>query len=143
MDLIISMINMKSIRAREVISGKPTILISKGKIIEKALKKERFTINELEERLRGSNIQSLGDVDYAILETNGSLSIVPKPNKRNTTPEDFNINPEYEGIIYDLVIDGTVMNDNLRIIRERLFLACKCNKKIWNYTRAGFNCNNR
>ena len=90
MDLIISMINMKSIRAREVISGKPTILISKGKIIEKALKKERFTINELEERLRGSNIQSLGDVDYAILETNGSLSIVPKPNKRNTTPEEIN-----------------------------------------------------
>lgn len=118
MDLIISMLNMKSIRAREIISGKPTILIYRGKINENALRKERFTINELEERLRGSNVPSLGDVEYAILETNGSLSVIPKPSKRNTIPEDFNIEPEYEGIPYDLVIDGVVMNDNLRIIEK-------------------------
>ena len=107
---------MKSIRAREIISGKPTILIYRGKINEKALRKERFTINELEERLRGSNVASLGDVEYAILETSGNLSIILKPNKRNTIPEDFKIEPEYEGIPYDLVIDGAVMNDNLKII---------------------------
>lgn len=116
MDLIISMLNMKSIKAREIISGKPTILIYRGKINEKALRKERFTINELEERLRGSNIVSLGDVEYAILETNGSLSVIPKPSKRNSIPEDFGIEPEYEGIPYDLVVDGAVMNNNLKII---------------------------
>ena len=116
MDLIISMLNVKSIRAREIISGKPTILIYRGKIDEKALKKERFTVNELEERLRGNNVTSLKDVEYAILETNGSLSIIPKPNKRNTVPEDFGIEPEYEGIPYDLVIDGTIMDDNLKKI---------------------------
>ena len=109
---------MKSIRAREIISGKPTILIYRGKINEKALKKERFTINELEERLRGNNVQSLGDVEYAILETNGSLSIIPKPNKRNTIPEDFKIEPEYEGIPYDLVVDGVIMNNNLKILKK-------------------------
>ena len=118
MDLIISMLNMKSIRAREIISGKPTILIYRGKIDEKALRKERFTVNELEERLRGNNIASIGDVEYAILETNGSLSVIPKPNKRNTIPEDFNIEPEYEGIPYDLVIDGVVMYENLRVLEK-------------------------
>lgn len=118
MDLIISMLNMKSIRAREIISGKPTILIYRGKIDEKALRKERFTVNELEERLRGNNIASIGDVEYAILETNGSLSVIPKPSKRNTIPEDFNIEPEYEGIPYDLVIDGVVMHENLKVLEK-------------------------
>ncbi len=105
MHLFISMINMKSLRAREIICGKPTILIYRGKIQEDALIRERFTINELEERLRSANIASLGDVEYAILETSGQLSVIPKPSKRNTIPEDFNIEPEYEGIPYDLVID--------------------------------------
>ena len=116
MHLIISIINMKSIRAREVICGKPTILVYRGKIDEKALKKERFTINELEERLRGNNVINLGDVEYAILETSGQVTVIQKPEKRNTIPEDFNIVPEYEGIPYDLVIDGKIMDDNLKVL---------------------------
>lgn len=69
MHLLISVINLKSVKAREIICGKPRILIYRGKIDEKALIKERFTINELEERLRGNNVASVGDVEYAILET--------------------------------------------------------------------------
>lgn len=116
MHLIISIINMKSIKGREIICGKPTILIYRGKIDEKALKKERFTINELQERLRGNNIVNLGDVEYAILETSGDVTVIQKPEKRGTIPEDFNIEPEYEGIPYDLVIDGKIMNKNLQAI---------------------------
>lgn len=116
MHLIISLINIKSIRAREVICGKPRILIYRGKIDEKALRKERFTINELEERLRGNNVFNLGDVEYAILETSGEITVILKPCKRTITPEDFNIKPEYEGIPYDLVIDGKIMYKNLTII---------------------------
>ena len=116
MHLLISLINLKSLKAREIICGKPRILIYRGKIDEKALKKERFTINELQERLRKSNVMYLGDVEYAILETSGDLSVIQKPGKRNTIPEDFNITPEYEGISYDLVIDGKIMSDNLRKI---------------------------
>ena len=116
MHLLISLINLKSLKAREIICGKPRILIYRGKIDEKALKKERFTINELQERLRKSNVMYLGDVEYAILETSGDLSVIQKPEKRNTIPEDFNITPEYEGISYDLVIDGKVMVDNLKKI---------------------------
>ena len=105
MHLIISMINLKSIKARAIICGKPRILIYRGKIDEKALKKERFTLNELQERLRDKNIVNLGDVEYAILETSGQITVIEKPNKRFVIPEDFGIMPEYEGIPYDLVID--------------------------------------
>lgn len=116
MHLLISFINMKSLKAREILCGRPTILIYRGKIDEKALKKERFTINELEERLRGNNIVNLGDVEYAILETSGQVTVIQKPNKRNTTPEDFGIMPDYEGIPYDLVVDGKIMYENLKRI---------------------------
>ena len=116
MHLVISMLNMKSTKIREIICGKPSILIFRGKIDQKVLKKERFTINELEERLRGNNVVNLGDVEYAILETSGQVTVIQKPNKRTTTPEDFNIEPEYEGLPYDLVIDGKTLNENLRKI---------------------------
>lgn len=114
--LIISIINIKSIKLRRILCGKPSILIYRGKIDEKQLIKEKITINELEERLRQKDVFSLGDVEYAILETNGELSVIQKPEKRNTIPEDFNITPEYEGIPYDLVLDGTVMHENLKKI---------------------------
>ena len=113
MHLVISVINIKSITLRKFICGKPSILIYRGKIDEKVLKKERFTINELQERLRRNNIFNLGDVEYAILETSGEVTVIQKPEKRGTTPEDFQIIPEYEGIPYDLVIDGKVMYKNL------------------------------
>ena len=116
MHLIISIVNLKSIKGREIICGKPSILIYRGKIDEKILKKERFTINELQEKLRSNNIVNLGDVEYAILETSGEVTVIQKPEKRGTIPEDFNIQPDYEGIPYDLVIDGKVMNKNLKSI---------------------------
>ena len=116
MHLLISLINLKSVKAREIICGKPRILVYRGKIQEKALIKERFTINELEERLRSQNISNIGDVEYAILETSGQVTVIEKPNKRGTIPEDFGIMPEYEGIAYDLVVDGKIMNQNLKLI---------------------------
>lgn len=116
MHLIISVLNIKSIKAREIICGRPAILIYRGRIDEKVLQKERFTINELQERLRGDNIFNISDVEYAILETNGQVTVIPKPNKRNVVTEDLNINAEYEGIPYDLVIDGKIMYDNLKTL---------------------------
>ena len=118
MDLLISVANMKSIKVRQLISGKPAILIFRGKIDEKKLRKERFTINELQERLRDKNIMSLGDVEYAILETSGQINVIQKPSKRGIIPEDLSIEPEYEGISYDLVIDGKIMYDNLKLLNK-------------------------
>lgn len=114
--LVISIINLKSIWGRKVICGMPSILIYRGRIDEKLMKKEKFTINELQERLRQNNVFNIGDVEYAILETSGQLTVIQKPEKRNMIPEDFGIMPEYEGIPYDLVIDGKVMHENLKAI---------------------------
>ena len=118
MHVIISVINLKSIKLRGILCGKPTILIYRGKIDEMAMVKENFTINELQERLRVNNVTNLGDVEFAILETSGQISVVLKPEKRALKPEDFNINAKYEGISYDLVIDGKIMSDNLNKINK-------------------------
>lgn len=120
MHLLISFINLKSTKAREILCGKPRILIYRGKIDENALIKERFTINELEERLRGKDVTSLADVEYAILETNGEISVILKPNKRTVTTEDLQLQVEYEGMEYDLIIDGKIMYDNLKILGRNL-----------------------
>ena len=116
LQLIISNMNLKSLLSRRIICGKPSILIYRGKIDLKNLKKEKYTINELQERLRERNVFNLGDVEYAILETTGQITVIQKPDKRTTIPEDFNIMPEYSGIPYDLVIDGKIMLDNLKAI---------------------------
>lgn len=116
MHTLISILCMKSINLRKIMSGQPSLLIYRGKIDEKALRKERITINELQERLRGENVFNLGDVEYAILETNGEVTVILKPEKRNLIPEDLNITPEYEGIPYDLVVDGKIMEENLKQI---------------------------
>ena len=116
MHLVISVLNIKSSKIREFICVKPTVLINKGRIDENQMRKERFTLNELEEKLRSNNVMNIGDVEFAILETSGDISVIQKPNKRTTTPEDFNIMPDYEGMTYNLVIDGKILNENLKLI---------------------------
>lgn len=118
MHLLISFANLKSIKFREIICGKPSILIYRGKIDEQVLTKERFTINELQERLRGKDIFNIGDVEYAILETSGEISVILKPEKRNPVLEDLDIKPKYEGIAYDLVIDGVIQYENLKKLNK-------------------------
>lgn len=129
LQLIISIINLKSMKIRKIMCGVPSILIYRGKIDEKVLRKEKFTINELQERLRQNNVFNIGDVEYAILETSGQVTVIQKPEKRNAIPEDFGIVPEYEGIPYDLVVDGKVMDDNLKAIgRNYNWLKKEANK---------------
>ena len=103
---------------RALICGKPSILIYRGHINEDIMIKERFTINELQEKIRSMGVDSIADVEFAILETSGQISVIQKPEKRNTKPEDFGIIPEYEGIAYDLVIDGVVMKQNLQLLNK-------------------------
>lgn len=129
MHLIISVINIKSNKARELICGKPRILIYRGKIDEEALLKERFTVGELQERLRDKDVVSIGDVEYAILETSGQVTVIEKPNKRKLIPEDMGIEPEYEGIPYDLVMNGRIMSNNLKAIgKNYVWLKKQVNK---------------
>ena len=116
MHILISVLNIKSIRVREIICGKPRILINEGKIDEKALTKENFTINELQERLRVNNVNNISDVEYAILETSGQISVILKSEKRGVTTEDLKLQVAKTKISYDLVLDGKIMYDNLKKI---------------------------
>jgi len=116
MHLLISFLNLKSIKIRELVSGKPRILIYRGKIDEQALKKERITINELQERLRNNDVVNLSGVEYAVLETSGQITIILKPEKRTVTLEDLKLEAPYEGIPYDLIVDGKAMHKNLQKI---------------------------
>lgn len=111
--LVMSFLTLKSIRARALICGKPSILIENGKIREKELRREMYTLNDLLEQLRIKNVTNLGDVEFAILETNGQLSVIPKSQKRPLNPQDMNIQTSYEGLSLDVIIDGHVIKKNL------------------------------
>ena len=83
----------------------------------KDLTRQQYSsISNALKKLRSIDVINLADVEYAILETSGQVTVIQKPEKRTTTPEDFNIVPEYEGIPYDLVVDGKIMNQNLQLI---------------------------
>lgn len=109
----LSYMSLKSIRARAIICGRPSIIIQNGRINESVLRKEMYTLNDLLEHLRIKNIPSISDVEFAILETNGELSVIPKSQKRPITPEDMNLPTGYEGLPLDLIIDGNINQDNL------------------------------
>jgi uncharacterized membrane protein YcaP (DUF421 family) len=112
--LTLSFIGIKSTKARAIICGRPSILVEDGKIKEDQLRKEMYTLNDLLEQLRIKNIPNIADVEFAILETNGQLSIIPKSQKRPVSPQDLNIPTQYEGLPLDLVIDGNINYENLK-----------------------------
>lgn len=116
-EVILSYISLKSVKARELICGMPAVLIEGGKIMEKELERTRFNINDLLEELRSKNFPDISDVEFAILETSGHLSVIPKSQKRPLVPQDLNISTQYEGLPLPLVIDGRVMDNNLQKAR--------------------------
>jgi uncharacterized membrane protein YcaP (DUF421 family) len=109
----ISFIGIKSTKGRAIICGKPSILIENGKILEDQFRKEMYTVNDLLEQLRIRNVPNIADVEYAILETNGQVSVIPKSQKRPANPKDLNISTEYEGLPLDIITDGEVNYKNL------------------------------
>ncbi len=113
LQVILSYSSLKSERVRGMICGTPTVLIANGKIVEKEMKRLRYNINDLLEQLRAKNTPNIADVEFAILETSGQLSVIPKSQKRPVVPEDINLATKYEGIPITLVIDGYVFHDNL------------------------------
>lgn len=112
----VSYITMKNTRLRAAISGRPTIIIANGRIIEDAMKELRYTINDLLEQMRVMGYPNVQDVEFGVLETNGQLSIVPKSQKRPVNPEDLGLSTQYEGLPTPLIIDGEVDAQNLQRI---------------------------
>ncbi|WP_073024763.1 DUF421 domain-containing protein [Lutispora thermophila] len=114
-EAMLSYISLKSQLARRIISGKPSIVIEKGKILENELRKQRFNIDDLMEQLRLKDVFDIQDVEYAILETGGQISILLKTDKKPVIREDLNIKHQYEGLPISLIIDGRINCHNLSI----------------------------
>ncbi len=112
--LILSYLNIKSVFFHKLISGKASVLISKGKINEENLKKQRYTIDGLIEQMRVTGYADIKDVEYAILETSGQISVIPKQDKNNVTVGDMNIKTEYVGYPRIIIMDGVLYKNNLR-----------------------------
>lgn len=112
---LLSYLSIKSQYARKLLTGKPSIVVSKGDIVEKELNRQRFSIDDLMEQLRIKNVANIEDVEYAILETGGNLSVILKTNKMPVIREDLNIVAQYKGLPTTLIIDGTLIKENLGV----------------------------
>lgn len=114
----LSVLQLKSEKIRLWVNGKPSILIDQGKIIMQELKNQRFNINDLMEELRLQGYYDIQDVEYAILETSGQLSVIPKTNKSTVTKEDLFIQASQDKVPITLILDGKVNLDNLKVAQK-------------------------
>jgi uncharacterized membrane protein YcaP (DUF421 family) len=114
-EVTLSFIAMKSDRARGVICGKPSILIEHARIMENELRRLRYKINDLLEQLREKDVTDISSVEYAILETGGQLSVILKSDRRPLQPRDMSIIPSPEELPVSLIIDGHIIEQNLKL----------------------------
>lgn len=115
LSMIIAYIGLKSGKARVVLDREPTILIKKGVIDKKSLSSTKLNIDDLTMLLRQKDVFSVTEVDYAILEPNGSLSVLKKQQSQNVQKKDLNIDlimPTY--IPTEIIVDGKIIVDNLK-----------------------------
>ena len=115
---LISYLTMKSMLLRRFFIGTPTIIIQDGKILKKNLRKVKFDINDMLEEVREAGYFDLSQVKYAVMEANGSLSILPYPEYRPLTPKDMKIKVDREGLCSNVIIDSKIMHNNLKNINK-------------------------
>ena len=121
---IISILTMKSILLRRFFMSTPTVLIEKGEILIDGLRKVKFDINDLLEVCRIKGYFDVGEIEYALMEANGELSILPKEKYRSVILSDLNIKKEQTSLYANVIIDGKIMELNLEKIgknKEWLF----------------------
>jgi uncharacterized membrane protein YcaP (DUF421 family) len=113
--ILFAVISLKSKRFRDFVDGRPTIIINKGKIDEQAMRKQRYNFDDLLMQLREKDIRRISDVEFAILEASGKLSVFEKEKKPNQ--------PKEGDITVPLIIDGVINEDNLtRMDKTNLWL---------------------
>ena len=111
--LLITKIASKSVRFRRVINGKPVIIIEKGNILPQVMKELNMDADDLMEALRGKDIFNPADVEYAIIETNGSMTILPKNQSRPLCPDDIDLQIERAYLPVTLILEGNFLGNNL------------------------------
>ncbi|SMC45472.1 DUF421 domain-containing protein [Papillibacter cinnamivorans] len=113
--MVISVLSMKSVRIRSFVFGKPSILVEKGRLIREEMRKNRVTIDELCEELRLQGVTDLSTIQYAILETNGKLSVLLFPSKKPASAELQNLKPEDPGLPVIIINDGRLLRNNMQL----------------------------
>jgi uncharacterized membrane protein YcaP (DUF421 family) len=116
--LLMEVISMKWRYGAKVLEGEPTIVIMNGKIMEDALCKMQMRASDIIALLRCKGVFDINQVDFAILETNGQLSVLKKPIFQPVTPKDMNLTVSYDGISTELIYDGKVIEENLRQLNK-------------------------
>ena len=111
--VVTSYVAQRSEKVRSLVCGRPSIIIQNGKIIETKLREMHLNINDLLEQLRICGYHNINDVEFAIFETNGDLSVIPKSQYRPLQPRDLEIETQYEGVPLPLVVDGNINFENL------------------------------
>ncbi len=130
LELILSHLSLKSIRLRKLLCGKPVILIDNGKIIQENLRRTQVTLDELSGHLREKDVLDIQTVQFAILETNGNLSVFPYPAEQPASARDAGVKASRQYLPITVVSDGKLLSDNLkrakkdgawlhRVLRER------------------------
>lgn len=114
--MTLSVLTMKSMRFRALLCGKPSIIIQNGQIDQLEMRRNRLTVDELLEELRGQGFLSPGEVMYAILETNGLLSVFPYAKQKPATAQQLQIKVQETALPVVLISDGVLMEENLQAL---------------------------
>ena len=112
--VLLSLITSKLPRMRKFINGTPTIIMTNGKIYRKNMKKAKLDLSEFMAMCRQEGYFNLNDISTAIFEYNGRLTILPKATKRPINPTDMNIIPPIESINTEVIMDGRILDENLK-----------------------------
>lgn len=121
LQIAMSWLTLKSVTMRSLFEGKPTLIIANGAIREDEMRRTRYSMSDLMTQLREKDIATVSDVEFAILETTGKLSVFPKAQKRPVTPEDLGLSVPMTGLPLPLIVDGLVMDENLEKIGKTRF----------------------
>ncbi|HEU4964314.1 MAG TPA: DUF421 domain-containing protein [Bacilli bacterium] len=113
-----SWLTLKSVTIRYLAEGQPTLIIANGQVRDKEMRRTRYSMSDLMTQLREKNIATVADVEFAILETSGKLSVFPKAEKQPVTPQDLGLSVPRTGLPLMLIIDGYVMDNNLEMIGQ-------------------------
>jgi uncharacterized membrane protein YcaP (DUF421 family) len=109
-----AIISLRNKRGRKLFAGDPTVVIENGKILESNMKKMRYTLDYLNQQLRQKDVFDIGTIQFALVETNGNLSVLKKPEYRTPINKDFSIHSNsQERLPIELIMDGTIINKNL------------------------------
>ena len=117
-ELILSYLNLKNSKIRKLLCGKPVILIENGNILQQSLRKTRISLDELTGHLREKDVLDIRSVQYAILETNGNLSVFPYPKEKPASAKDARIQVRQQFLPITIVSDGELMEHNLAIAKK-------------------------